>query len=164
MIDSISFYLNGKAVHLQTDPLRRLLDVLREDFGLTGTKEGCGQGECGACAVLLDRQLVNSCLLPAVAAEGKRVITIEGFRETRRFQVLSRCFSQAGAVQCGFCTPGMLLAAEALLSQNPTPTQEEIRSGMSGNLCRCTGYTAIVKAVAAAAREGSGLWSASIGP
>lgn len=164
MSESVGFFLNGAQVELQTDPLRRLLDVLREDFSMTGAKEGCGQGECGSCAVLLDGQLVNSCLLPLVAAEGRQVMTIEGFRETPRFQVLSSCFSQAGAVQCGFCTPGMLLAAEALLSHNPTPTEEEIRIGLSGNLCRCTGYTAIVTAVAAAAKEGKGLWSKSTDP
>ena len=164
MSEKLNFMLNGAPVQLRTDPLRRLLDVLREDFGLTGAKEGCGQGECGTCAVLLDRQLVNSCLLPVIAAQGKQVVTIEGFRQTSRFQVLSRCFAVSGAVQCGFCTPGMLLAAEALLSSNPAPTQDEIREGLSGNLCRCTGYTAIITAVAAAAKEGAGLWSASIAP
>ena len=158
MGDTLSFFLNGAAVQLQTDSLRRLLDVLREDFGLTGAKEGCGEGECGACAVLLDGQLANSCLLPVVAAQGRQVVTIEGFRQTPRFELLSRCFEQSGAVQCGFCTPGMLLAAEALLSHNPVPTEDEIREGLSGNLCRCTGYTAIVTAVAAAAKEGAGLW------
>lgn len=164
MSETLSFFLNGEPVQLQTDPLRRLLDVLREDFGLTGAKEGCGEGECGACTVLLDHQLVNSCLLPAAAAEGRQIVTIEGFRETPRFRVLSGCFSDSGAVQCGFCTPGMLLAAEALLQSNPAPTEEEIRIGMSGNLCRCTGYTSIITAVAAAAKEGAGLWPSSIAP
>ena len=153
MSETVSFVLNGKPVQLEADPLRRLLDVLREDFGLTGTKEGCGEGECGACAVLLDGELVNSCLLPVMAAEGRQIVTIEGYRETPRFQVLSACFERAGAVQCGFCTPGMLLAAEALLSHNPMPTEAEIREGLSGNLCRCTGYTAIVSAISAAAGE-----------
>ncbi len=160
MTETVSFILNGNTVRLETDPLRRLLDVLRDDFHLTSAKEGCGQGECGACAVLVDCKLVNSCLLPVIAAADREVITIEGFRETRRFLVLRQCFEEAGAVQCGFCTPGMLMAAEALLLNNPTPTEEEIRIGLSGNLCRCTGYTAIVKAVAAAAKEGSGLWAA----
>jgi aerobic carbon-monoxide dehydrogenase small subunit len=163
MSETISFVLNEKPVVLQTDPLRRLLDVLREDFELTGAKEGCGQGECGACAVLLDHRLVNSCILPVIAVDGKQVLTIEGYRETERFQVLSKCFEDAGAVQCGFCTPGMLMAAEALLSQNPEPDEEKIRTGLSGNLCRCTGYTAMVKAVATAAKEGAGLWPPSIG-
>ncbi len=164
MSETLSFFLNGEKVQLQADPLRRLLDVLREDFRLTGAKEGCGEGECGACAVLLDHQLVNSCLLPVVAAEGRQIVTIEGFRETPQFQMLSRCFAESGAVQCGFCTPGMLLAAEALLHSNPAPTEEDIRVGMSGNLCRCTGYTSIIAAVAAAAKEGAGLWPSSIAP
>jgi len=152
--------VNGEEKTVKVPPMRRLLDVLREDLGLKGTKEGCGEGECGACAVLLDGLLVNSCLLPLIAVEGRQVTTIEGFRETERFQVLSRCFEQAGAVQCGFCTPGMLLAAEALLTRNPLPTEAEIREGLSGNLCRCTGYASIVSAVAAASREGAGLWPA----
>ena len=159
MIETVSFILNGNTVSLETDPLRCLLYVLRDDFHLTSAKEGCGQGECGACAVLLDHQLVNSCLLPMIAVTNRHVLTIEGFRETHRFQILRKCFEEAGAVQCGFCTPGMLMAAEALLSHNPTPTEEDIRIGLSGNLCRCTGYTAIVKAIAAAAKEGSELWS-----
>ena len=160
MDEWVSFQMNGMPARLRADPLKRLLDVLREDFGMTGTKEGCGEGECSACAVLLDGLLVNSCLLPLIAVEGRQVTTIEGFRETERFQVLSRCFEQAGAVQCGFCTPGMLLAAEALLTRNPLPTEAEIREGLSGNLCRCTGYASIVSAVAAASREGAGLWPA----
>ena len=164
MSETVSFVLNGKPVSLSGDPMRRLLDVLRDDFGLIGVKEGCGEGECGACAVLLDGLLVNSCLLPLALVEGRQVVTIEGYRETSRFQVLSRCFEQAGAVQCGFCTPGMLLAAEALLSVNPAPAREEILQGLSGNLCRCTGYTSIVEAVAAAAKEGEGLWPVPFGP
>lgn len=164
MSEMVSFVLNGKPVSLSGDPMRRLLDVLRDDFGLIGVKEGCGEGECGACAVLLDGLLVNSCLLPLALVEGRQVVTIEGYRETSRFQVLSRCFEQAGAVQCGFCTPGMLLAAEALLSVNPAPAREEILQGLSGNLCRCTGYTSIVEAVTAAAKEGDGLWPVPFGP
>ena len=164
MSEMVSFVLNGKPVSLSGDPMRRLLDVLRDDFGLIGVKEGCGEGECGACAVLLDGLLVNSCLLPLALVEGRQVVTIEVYRETSRFQVLSRCFEQAGAVQCGFCTPGMLLAAEALLSVNPAPAREEILQGLSGNLCRCTGYTSIVEAVTAAAKEGDGLWPVPFGP
>ena len=164
MSETVSFVLNGKLVSLSGDPMRRLLDVLRDDFGLIGVKEGCGEGECGACAVLLDGLLVNSCLLPLALVEGRQVVTIEVYRETSRFQVLSRCFEQAGAVQCGFCTPGMLLAAEALLSVNPAPAREEILQGLSGNLCRCTGYTSIVEAVTAAAKEGDGLWPVPFGP
>ena len=143
---------------LDTEPLRRLLDVLREDLDLKGTKEGCGEGECGACAVLLDGRLVNSCLVPVGAVEGCEVVTIEGFRDTRRHAVLSDAFGAAGAVQCGFCTPGMMLAADAILSANPRPSRDEIREGLSGNLCRCTGYNMIVEAIAAAALNGEGLW------
>jgi aerobic carbon-monoxide dehydrogenase small subunit len=154
----IRFRVNGEQAAVETDPLRRLLDVLREDLGLVGTKEGCGEGECGACSVLLDGKLVNSCLLPVGAVEGREVTTIEGFRDTPRHAVLAEAFSSAGAVQCGFCTPGMLLAAEAVLSANPQPSRDEIREGLSGNLCRCTGYNMIVDAIAAAAQKGKGLW------
>ena len=154
----INFMLNEEFVHLKVNPLKRLLDILREDFGLTGTKEGCGEGECGACSVLMDKKLVNSCLIPAALLEGASVTTIEGFRRTERFNILKKCFEKAGSVQCGFCTPGMLLAAEALLSSIPDPTEEEIRYGLSGNLCRCTGYSMIIEAIKLAAEEGDGLW------
>lgn len=164
MGNAITFLLNDRSATLKTDPLRSLLDVLREDFGLTGAKKGCGEGECGACAVLVDGRLVNSCIMPVIAVEGKAVVTIEGLRVTQRFQVLSRCFAQAGAVQCGFCTPGMVMAAEALLMHNSSPTEQDIRVALSGNLCRCTGYAAIVAAIKAAAKEGEGLWPVSFGP
>lgn len=154
----IEFTLNGNNVAIDADPLRRLLDVLRDDFGLTGTKEGCGEGECGACAVLIDGQLVNSCLTPVGTVAGREVLTIEGFRGTPRHRVLAEAFSAEGAVQCGICTPGMMMAAEALLSQNSNPTDEQIRAGLSGNLCRCTGYNMIVRAVARAAEKGRELW------
>jgi carbon-monoxide dehydrogenase small subunit len=157
MID-VSFELNGETVTLTTHPLRRLLDILRDDLRLTGTKEGCGEGECGACAVLLDHCLVNACLVPAITLEGRSVLTIEGYRETERFAVLSEAFARAGSVQCGFCTPGMVMAAEALLRRTPHPTEEEVREGLSGNLCRCTGYTMIVDGIMLAAEEGDGLW------
>ena len=134
MLIDISFELNGEAITVTSHPLRRLLDILRDDLRLTGTKEGCGEGECGACAVLLDEQLVNACLVTAITLQGKRVMTIEGYRETERFRVLAEAFARAGSVQCGFCTPGMVMAAEALLRQNPNPTEEEIREGLSGNL------------------------------
>jgi carbon-monoxide dehydrogenase small subunit len=154
----IAFVLNGQAVTIETDPLRRLLDVLREDFGLTGAKEGCGEGECGACAVLLDGQLVNSCLMPVGMVAGREVLTIEGYRETPRYRAVAEAFAAEGAVQCGICTPGMIMATEALLARNPNPSDADIREGLSGNLCRCTGYNMIVRAVARAAEKGRGLW------
>ncbi|TCL73155.1 carbon-monoxide dehydrogenase small subunit [Hydrogenispora ethanolica] len=158
MAERIEFVLNGRNVAVETDPLRRLLDVLREDLGYTGTKEGCGEGECGACSVLVDGRLVNSCLAAVGTLAGREVMTIEGFRETERFKVLERAFGEAGAVQCGFCTPGMLLAGEALLRRNPQPSETEIRTALSGNLCRCTGYGMIVAAIQDAAQRGEGLW------
>jgi len=150
--------VNGEDYHIETDPLRRLLDVLREDLNLTGVKEGCGEGECGACSVFMDGRIVNSCLVPVLSAHGTRILTIEGFSKTQRFHVLSESFEEAGAVQCGFCTPGFILAAEALLRENPQPTESEIRNALSGNLCRCTGYSSIVEAVMIASRKGKGLW------
>lgn len=155
---SISFTLNGRPVEAHSPPASRLLDVLRGEFGLTGAKCGCGEGACGACAVLLDGKLVNSCLTPLGSLVGHEVLTIEGYRETKRFAALARAFDDMGAVQCGFCTPGMLLAAEALLRESPRPTDEEIVRGLSGNLCRCTGYNMIIRAVRAACEEGEGLW------
>jgi carbon-monoxide dehydrogenase small subunit len=158
MGNKIAFILNSKPVELETSPLKRLLDVLREDFNLTGPKEGCGEGECGACAVLVNGSLVNSCMYPVGMAEGKEIITIEGFSGTRRFEVLKESFEEAGAVQCGFCTPGMIMASEALLSKNPHPNEDEIREEISGNLCRCTGYNMIISAVKMASERGEGLW------
>ena len=154
----ISFTLNGQPVAAELSPTKRVLDVLRDDFGLTGPKEGCGEGECGACAILLDGDLANACLLPALLLEGRQVVTIEGYRETEGFEVLRQAFADAGAVQCGFCTPGMILAGAALLAQHPHPTEAQVREGLSGNLCRCTGYSMIVEAVLAEAEAGVGLW------
>jgi len=154
----VRFELNGKDVAVRTDPLSRLLDVLRDGLNLTGTKEGCGEGECGACAVLLDGHLVNSCLIPAISLGGKSVLTIEGYRDTERFAVLKEAFAGTGAVQCGFCTPGIVMAAEAILRRNPHPTEEEVREGVSGNLCRCTGYAMIVEGILLAAEKGTGIW------
>jgi carbon-monoxide dehydrogenase small subunit len=156
--NNIKFILNNEIVELDADPLRKLLDVLREDLNLKGPKEGCSEGECGACAVLIDGLLVNSCIYPVGAAAGKNIVTIEGFRETARYKILSQCFEDAGAVQCGFCTPGMIMAAEALLTKNPHPNESQIREGLSGNLCRCTGYSMIVDAVKSASKRGEGLW------
>lgn len=158
MADGITFTLNGKAVVWGGGPAARLLDVLRESFENTGVKCGCREGECGACAVILDGRLVNSCMAAMGRVEGSEVVTIEGYKHTKRFAALDRAFARAGAVQCGFCIPGMVLAAECLLSRNPAPSEEEIRVGISGNLCRCTGYNAIVRAIANAAKEGEGLW------
>ncbi|MGE5581810.1 MAG: (2Fe-2S)-binding protein [Bacillota bacterium] len=154
----IEFILNRRKVGLETDPLRRLLDVLREDLGLTGAKEGCGEGECGACAVLIGGRLINSCLTAVGTIAGKEITTIEGYRETERYRILEKTFAEAGAVQCGYCTPGMIMASEALLCRIPKPTMEEIREALSGNLCRCTGYGMIVEAVQKAAQRGDGLW------
>lgn len=139
--------LNGSAVSLDVAGSRRLLDVLREDLHLTGTKEGCGEGECGACSVLIDGEVVNSCLVAAGQVEGREVVTIEGLSSP-----LQHAFIERGAAQCGICTPGMLLAAHALLRENPRPSEDEVRVGLAGNLCRCTGYTKIIDAVLACRR------------
>jgi carbon-monoxide dehydrogenase small subunit len=154
----VRFKLNGKMVESTTSPALRLLDVVRNEFGLTGAKCGCKEGECGACSVLLDGLLVNSCMVAIGTLPGHEVTTIEGYRDTARFQAIDKAFAQTGAVQCGFCTPGMVLAAESLLNRNPRPTEAEIRDGISGNLCRCTGYSAIVEGIKLAAKEGEGLW------
>ena len=157
-MDEIRFTLNGREVAYPGSATDRLLDALREEYRCTSVKCGCKEGECGACAVLIDGVLHNSCCVAMGAVEGAAVVTLEGYRETARFAVLDRAFAEFSAVQCGFCTPGMVLATEALLSRNPHPTEDEIREGLSGNLCRCTGYNAIVSAVSNAAKEGSGLW------
>jgi carbon-monoxide dehydrogenase small subunit len=148
--------VNGRPVELSVAPNRRLLDVLREDLGLTGTKEGCGEGECGACTVLLDGRPVNSCLVLAPEASGKKIVTIEGLSEDGRLHPIQQAFLEAGAVQCGFCTPGMILAAAALLEENPRPDERAIKTAISGNLCRCTGYVKIVEAVRLAAGKLAG--------
>ena len=132
--------------------MERLLDVLRVDLGLTGAKEGCGEGECGSCSVLMDGAMVNSCLVPVLQAEGTAIVTIEGLAAGNELHVLQEAFLECGGAQCGICTPGMILAAFHLLNGKPEPTIEEIREGLSGNLCRCTGYTQIVEAVSEAAR------------
>ncbi|SHI56360.1 (2Fe-2S)-binding protein [Parasporobacterium paucivorans] len=154
----IEFELNGKKVKSERPASHRLLDVLREEFRLTGVKCGCGEGECGACSVFMNGELVNSCILSMGRIRGQSIITIEGFRETKRFAVLQDAYDKTGAVQCGFCTPGMIMASEALLSRVPDPQEEEIRDALSGNLCRCTGYNMIVDAVLLAAKEGKGIW------
>jgi aerobic carbon-monoxide dehydrogenase small subunit len=149
----ISFAVNGEQKTVRAYPMERLLDVLRVELELTGTKEGCGEGECGSCSVLMDGVLVNSCLVPVLQAEGSSIVTIEGVAAGDNLHVLQQIFLDEGGAQCGICTPGMILAAFHLLNEKPEPTKEEIREGLSGNLCRCTGYSQIVDAVAEAARR-----------
>lgn len=148
----IRFSVNGVPTELSVPPGRRLLDVLREDLRLTGTKEGCGEGECGACAVLVDGALVNSCLVPAIQVEGKEIQTVEGLSEDE-LSPLQRAFLESGAAQCGICTPGMLMASQAFLHLACEPTSERVREALSGNLCRCTGYEHIVRAVQRVTKE-----------
>ncbi len=157
-MNQIHCRINGSPVAISSPGTRRLLDVLRDDLGLTSVKEGCGEGECGACSVLLDGKLVNSCILPVLAVSGGDILTLEGLRETERGRCIIDAFAETGAVQCGFCTPGMVMAAAALLFEHSDPTEQEIRIGLSGNLCRCTGYDMIVSGVALAAERGRGLW------
>ncbi len=145
---ALSFTLNGKAVKTAVDPSTLLVDLLREDLGLTGTKVGCREGECGACTVLIDGEAYNSCLMPALKVQGRDVMTIEGLQKPDgSLDPIQQAFMEAGAAQCGFCTPGMILNAKALLSSNPNPDEHEIRKALSGVLCRCTGYRKIVEAV-----------------
>lgn len=149
----LEFVLNGEATVLEARPDRKVVDLLREDLGLTGTKEGCGSGECGACTILVDGESRLSCLMLAGQIQGRRVTTIEGLVEGGRLHPVQEAFVEHGAVQCGFCTPGMVLSAVHLLERNPRPTREAIRQGLAGNLCRCTGYVKIVDAVEAASRK-----------
>ncbi len=142
----IRMKVNGTSQTLMVDGSSLLVDILRDRLGLTGTKKGCGKGDCGACTILLDRRPVNSCLVLAVQADGAEILTIEGIGE-KSLHPIQRAFIEKGAIQCGFCTPGMILSAKALLDFNPTPTEEEIRRALSGNLCRCTGYVQIIEAV-----------------
>lgn len=150
----IKLTVNRKDYELEVEPHRALLEVLREDLGLTGTKYGCGTGECGACTVLVDGKAVLSCLVLAMAMDGKRITTVEGLTEDGKLDPLQTAFIEYGAVQCGFCTPGILLTAKALLAENPAPTENDVRQYLKGNLCRCTGYAKIVEAVLAVAKEG----------
>jgi carbon-monoxide dehydrogenase small subunit len=143
----VSLTVNGKASRVETYPMSRLLDVLREEMSLTGTKEGCGEGECGACSVLLDGKLVNSCLVPALQAEGAKITTIEGLAQNDKLHSVQQAFLECGGAQCGICTPGMIMASVDLLNNNPKPTLDEIRHHLAGNLCRCTGYMRIYDAV-----------------
>ncbi len=148
---NIRLKVNGIWCEVETRPDRILLDLLREELGLTGTKKGCEQGECGTCTVIMNGRTVLSCLIPALKADGAEIMTIEGLAEEGRLHPLQQAFLQEGAVQCGYCTPGMLLSAKALLDENPEPSVEDVKRAISGNLCRCTGYTKIIRAVRAAA-------------
>ena len=145
----ITFFLNGKEIRLEVPPYWTLLRLLREKLGLTGTKEGCGIGECGACTVLLDGMPVNACLILAPKVEGRKIDTIEGLGSRESLQPLQKSFMDHGAVQCGFCTPGILMSSKALLEKNPQPSREEIKEAISGHLCRCTGYHQIIEAIEA---------------
>ena len=147
----VTFILNGQPVSKDLDPSRRLIDVLREDFLLTGAKEGCGEGECGSCTVLMDGLPVHACMVLAGQLDGHRLLTIEGLSASGELDILQQAFIENNAVHCGFCTPGMIMAAKGLLLQNPDPTEEEIRTAISGNICRCSDYRQIVMAVKDAA-------------
>ncbi len=151
---SLTLTVNGTVHKLQVEPDRTLLDVLREDLDLIGTKEGCGLGECGSCSVIVGKRLVKSCIFMALQANGETVTTIEGLAQGGKLDPLQRAFIERGAIQCGYCTPGMILTSKALLGENPAPREAEIRNYLSGNLCRCTGYVKIIEAIQAAAREG----------
>ena len=153
---SFSFTVNGEQVEIGAPGMRRLLDALREDLGLTGTKEGCGEGECGACSVLLDGEVVDSCLVPLCQVQDARVETVEGLAREGRLNELQAAFLETGGAQCGICTPGMLMAGEAFLASGLAPSEEAIREAIAGNLCRCTGYTKIIEAIALAAQRRSG--------
>ncbi len=147
----VQLKINGQAFDLEIPSSRTLLEVIREDLGLTGTKEGCGQGECGACTVILDGKTVNSCLILAVQADGKQITTIEGLAQGEKLHPVQQAFVDRGGLQCGFCSPGMILSAKVLLDENPDPDEEAIRKALAGNTCRCTGYTKIFESVKAAA-------------
>jgi carbon-monoxide dehydrogenase small subunit len=152
---SFAFTVNGAPVEVEAQGSRRLLDVLREDLGLTGTKEGCGEGECGACSVLLDGKVVDACLVPVSQARGASVTTVEGLGAEERLSMLQQAFLETGGAQCGICTPGMLIAGQAFLASGAEPSDESIREAIAGNLCRCTGYTKIIEAIALAAERGA---------
>lgn len=151
----LTFTLNGRQMTLAAEPDRRLLDLLRKDLHMTGTKEGCGEGECGACTVIIDGEAVHSCLVLACQLEGKHVLTIEGLEQNGELAAIQRIFVEETAIQCGYCTTGMIMSAKALLMHNPHPAEEEIRTALAGNICRCSGYTQIIRAVKRSAQEGA---------
>ncbi len=148
---SVKFDVNGVTRDVDAPPMKRLLDVLREELRLTGTKEGCGEGECGACSVLVDGEVINSCLVPVCQVQGCTILTVEGLARDGRLDPLQQAFLECGGAQCGICTPGMLIAARALLDENAQPTRDEIAEAIAGNLCRCTGYVKIIDAIEQAA-------------
>jgi aerobic carbon-monoxide dehydrogenase small subunit len=150
---TIEFTVNGEERSVRVPPMKRLLDVLREDLHLTGTKEGCGEGECGSCSVRMNGELVNSCLVPVLQAKDAQIETVEGLARNGQLNPLQRAFLNCGGAQCGICTPGMLMAAAQLLATNPRPTIAEIREGLAGNLCRCTGFIRIFESVLAATAQ-----------
>jgi aerobic carbon-monoxide dehydrogenase small subunit len=152
-MEQIKLTVNGKYYELQVKPWATLLDVIREDLGLTGTKEGCGEGECGACTVIMDGKAVNSCIMLATEANGKKITTIEGLADGDKLHPIQEAFLEMGGMQCGFCTPGMILSTKILLDANKNPNDEEIRKGLEGNFCRCTGYTKIFESVKAASQK-----------
>ena len=152
-IINIEFNVNGEARRVEVFPMARLLDVLREQLQLTGTKEGCGEGECGACTVIVDGRIVNSCLVPVAQVSGAEITTIEGVARADQLHGVQQSFIEHGGAQCGICTPGMVLAAVDLLKRNPSPTENEIRNGLAGNLCRCTGYMKIFESVVRACQK-----------
>lgn len=149
----LNFNVNGIKVELNVEPDRRLIDILREDLELTGTKEGCGEGECGSCTVLIDGKAVHACLTVAIQLEGSHVLTIEGLEHKGELSKIQKVFIEENAIQCGFCTPGMIMSAKALLMNNPHPSEQDIRNALAGNICRCSGYSQILKAVKKLAGE-----------
>jgi carbon-monoxide dehydrogenase small subunit len=157
MSTTITLTINGQQTTVDAPPMKRLLDVLREDLHLTGAKEGCGEGECGSCSILMNGELVNSCLIPVLQAEGATITTIEGVANQQHLHPIQQCFLEHGGAQCGICTPGMILATHHLLAKHPHPTLEQIQEGLAGNLCRCTGYMRIFEAVKVAATDASKL-------
>ncbi len=150
----INFILNGEPIQIEIEPHLTLLKLLRDKLGMTGTKEGCSMGECGACTVIVEGKAINSCIFPAMEVNNKSVLTIEGLVDSQgNLHPIQKAFIEYGAIQCGFCTPGMVLSAKALLDENPNPTEEEIRNAISGNLCRCTGYIQIIQAIKAVGQQ-----------
>ena len=147
------FEINGASCEVDAPPMKRLLDVLREDLRLTGTKEGCGEGECGACSIIVDGEVINSCLVPVCQAQDSQILTVEGLSKDGRLDPLQQAFLECGGAQCGICTPGMLIAARALLDAQARPTRDQIKEAIAGNLCRCTGYVKIIDAIEQAARS-----------